>query len=133
MAESIGERIKALREERGWSLSALASTVLISKSYLHDLENGTAANPSAEILYNIAVALGTTVGYLLGRRANPLVLDPEETPPDIPASLEEFARDADVPDEDKRRLACIKYHGRQPKTKEDWAYLYETIKRVTRD
>jgi len=107
--------------------------VSISKSYLHDLENNATANPSAEILYSIALALRTTVGYLLGRRANPLTLDPDEVPPDIPASLEEFARDVGLPDEHKRRLACIKYDGRQPKTKEDWAYLYETIKRVTRD
>ncbi|WP_058043201.1 tetratricopeptide repeat protein [Streptomyces roseifaciens] len=39
----IGERIRALRMERGWSLSQLSQLVNYSKSYLSRVENGTRA------------------------------------------------------------------------------------------
>jgi transcriptional regulator with XRE-family HTH domain len=128
---TVGGRIRRLREKKGMTLSALANAATVSKSYLHDLENGPEAKPSAEILYNIAQALDTTVAFLLGRRRDPLPAAELEAPFEIPATLEEFARQKGIPEDDKRRLACIRYRGRQPKTAEDWAYLYETIRRVT--
>jgi transcriptional regulator with XRE-family HTH domain len=128
---SVGDRIRIRREELGISLSALADAAGISKSYLHELESNPTAKPSAEVLYNLALPLDTTVGFLLGRRRNPAPVEGEEAPLEIPPSLEEFARKHRIPEDDKRRLACIKYRGQQPKTAEDWAYLYETIRRVT--
>ena len=130
---SVGDRVRIRREELGISLSALADAAGISKGYLHELESNPTAKPSAEVLYNLALALDTTVGFLLGRRRNPAPVEEQEAPLEIPPSLEEFARKHRIPEDDKRRLACIKYRGQQPKTVEDWAYLYETIKRVVRD
>lgn len=128
----VGERVRIRREERRVSLSALADAAAISKSYLHELESNPNAKPSAEVLYNLAQALETTVGFLLGRRRNPVEMVGEEAPLEIPPSLEAFAKKQRIPEDDKRRLACIRYRGQQPKTVEDWAYLYETIRRVTR-
>lgn len=131
-ATTLGGRISSSRIEKGLSLSRLADMAGISKGYLHELENDQAAKPSAEILYNIGIALDTTVGYLLGRRRNPLEDREAADQIAIPESLERFAREDRISEEDKRRLACIKYRNQQPKTVEDWRYLYETIKRVVR-
>jgi len=133
-ASTIGQRIKQMRAAKELSLSRLADLAGISKGYLHDLENDQASKPSAEILYSVALALDTTVGFLLGRRRNPGASEEKDSgnPMPIPASLEQFAREDRIPEEDKRRLACIKYRNEQPKTPEDWRYLYETIKRIIR-
>lgn len=64
---TIGQRINALRTARGATLSHLAAEVGVSKSYIHAIENSPDAKPSAEIAYDLARALGTTVGYLIGR------------------------------------------------------------------
>lgn len=126
---SVGERIKARREELKMSLNQLADAAGISKSALHDLETRPNVRPSAESLYNIAESLDTTVAFLLGKRRNPMNQEPTVA---IPAELEEFARREKLTEEDKRRLACIKYRDRQPKTVEDWDFVYQAIKRATR-
>lgn len=126
--QTVGERIKARREERGLSLNQVADAAGISKSALHDLETKPNVRPSAELLYNVAEALDTTVAFLLGKRRNPL--SDEETV-EIPQSLAEFARDAKLTVEETRRLACIKYRGRQPKTAGDWEFIYQAIRRST--
>lgn len=127
--QTVGERIKARREELAMSLNQVADAAGISKSALHDLEIRPNVRPSAELLYNIAEVLDTTVAFLLGKRRNPMS---EEATIAIPASLEEFARREKLTEEEKRRLACIKYRDRQPKTVEDWDFVYQAIRRATR-
>jgi transcriptional regulator with XRE-family HTH domain len=127
---TLGKRITARRQAKGFTLSQLADIAKVSKGYVSELESDQAAKPSAEVLYNIADALDTTVGYLLGRRRNPLIDAHDGTELVIPPALEEFARQDRIPDEDKRRLACIEYRGKQPKTAADWRYLYDTLKRM---
>lgn len=129
-ANTVGQRIKEMRLGRGLSLSRLADLANVSKGYLHELENDQALKPSAEILYNISLALDTTVGFLLGRRRNPLEDKENSQTMVIPETLEQFAHQYRIPEEDKRRLACIKYRNQQPKSVEDWRYLYDTIKQV---
>jgi len=41
----IGERIKRLREKKGYSITELARLADISKSYLSQLERGMQCNP----------------------------------------------------------------------------------------
>lgn len=61
-----GDRIKALRTERGLTLEQLAQATGSSKSYIWELENKNPPRPSAEKLSAIATALDVTVDYLLG-------------------------------------------------------------------
>lgn len=68
---SIGDRIKELRERRGWSKSKLAKMAKISQGNLSDIENGKIHSPSGVVLKKIADALGTTSDYLLGRTDSP--------------------------------------------------------------
>ncbi len=127
---SVGERIKQRREEKGQSASRLAEAAGISKSYLHEIENGASVMPSAEVLFNLAEALETSVAVLLGRRAT---VTAQNSTPHISASLKEYAIDNNLEEEEVHRLACIKYRNRAPKRKEDWAFIHEAIKRAIGD
>lgn len=64
MSKRLGEKIKRLRKEKGYSLEKLAEMADTSKSYVWELENRDSSNPAAEKLKKIADALGVTVDYL---------------------------------------------------------------------
>jgi XRE family transcriptional regulator of biofilm formation len=124
----LGERIRQRREEKGISGAELARRANVSKGYLSTIESsdeGNAPRPSADVLFRIATALGTSAADLLGqevRRASRR----------IPPSLREFLKDRDLPEEDVAMLAGIKFRGAQPASAEDWAFLYESIRRSIR-
>lgn len=65
MPETLGEKIRTLRKERGMTLEQLAQASGSSKSYIWELENRNPPRPSAEKLSRIAEELGTTIEYLL--------------------------------------------------------------------
>ena len=121
--ETIGQRIKRYREDKGMSQSGLAVDTGIAKSYLWSLEkDATATRPSADTLYKIAKALGVTMSVLLGRE---LLSDP---PQGVPPGLVEFAKDYELPESDVQMLAAIQFRGERPQTKERWAYIYNAIR-----
>ena len=65
MSTTIGEKIKALREEKGYTLDELAQRAGSSKSYVWELENRNPPRPSAEKLAKIAGALEVTMDYFI--------------------------------------------------------------------
>ncbi len=65
MPNVLGEKIRRLRKNKGFSLERLAELTESSKSYIWELENKNPPRPSAEKLARIAVELGTTMEYLL--------------------------------------------------------------------
>jgi transcriptional regulator with XRE-family HTH domain len=65
MPTRLGEKIKALRKERGMTLDALSLAADMSKSYLWELENRDSPRPSAEKLAALAIALSMDVSYFL--------------------------------------------------------------------
>ena len=62
---SLGEKIKQLRKERGYTLEQLGEMTESSKSYIWELENKNPPRPSAEKIGKIASALGVTSEYLM--------------------------------------------------------------------
>lgn len=60
----IGQRVGELREQAGFSKSALADASGLSRQYLTKIEFGN-ANPTAAALSRIAAALGVTLEELL--------------------------------------------------------------------
>ena len=62
----IGQRIKKLREMKGYSITELADLAKVSKSYLSYIERNLQNNPSVQFIAKIAAPLDTTVEYLLG-------------------------------------------------------------------
>lgn len=122
--DQVAKMIRERREEIGMSLSELARTSGVSKGYLWKLEQGEgAARPSGRSLFKIAGALDTSMSQLLGRE---VMVDP---PHEIPRSLTAFAKDHSLNDKEISMLAAIKYRGRQPEKKEDWAFLWDAIQR----
>lgn len=60
----LAETVRQLRECRGLDQKQLAGLVKTSHSRISDIENGK-GNPTLETLQRLAVALGTTVEYLV--------------------------------------------------------------------
>src|SRR5438552_1234073 len=79
---TVGERIKQVREAKGWTQEKLADEAKISKGFLSDVENH-GKNISLDLLLRVATALGASVGYLATGEANqagkrkPVVIPPE--------------------------------------------------------
>lgn len=69
----IGERIKALREKKGYSITKLAELAGVSKSYLSYIERNVQNNPSLQVLAKIAFHLDSNIEYLLGEDLTPKV------------------------------------------------------------
>jgi len=124
---ALGAEIKRRREEQGLSLTDLARMAGVSKGYLSQIENELAPRPSAQTLFKVARALGTSVGELLAGTPEAA----EAVDVEVPESLREFARLERIPEEDIRMLARIRYRGRAPRTMEDWRFIYESIRRST--
>jgi hypothetical protein len=47
----------------------------------------------------------------------------------IPSQLAELAAEIQLLDEDVQMLARIRFRGRWPRTKDDWRFLWESIRR----
>ncbi|MFZ0446774.1 MAG: helix-turn-helix domain-containing protein [Bacillus sp. (in: firmicutes)] len=62
----IGERIKQLRLEKGYSITELAEVSGVSKSYLSYIERNLQTNPSLQFLTKLLVPLDTTIEVLIG-------------------------------------------------------------------
>ena len=126
--QSLGSRLREARTEQSLSLTEVASRAGISKSYLSQLERGASKTPSHDVLRRLATALGATTANLTGISET---WQPGEADK-FPASLRAFASGANIPSTDVEMLAGIHYRGKQPGQPDDWAHIYETIKRTVR-
>lgn len=63
--DSIADRLKRLRNERGWSLERLSTACGVSRSMLSQIERGQ-ANPTLAVALRIAAAFEMTIGELVG-------------------------------------------------------------------
>jgi transcriptional regulator with XRE-family HTH domain len=62
--EHLGQRVKKLRAERGWSLDQLAAASGVSRSMLSEIEREK-ANPTLAVTFRIAAAFGMTLAELV--------------------------------------------------------------------
>jgi transcriptional regulator with XRE-family HTH domain len=62
---ALGDRIRELRKEKGYTLEKLAELSDSSKSYIWELENKNPPRPSADKVAKIAAVLGVTADYLI--------------------------------------------------------------------
>lgn len=72
LAVRIGERLRALRKERGMTLAVLAQQAGISTSYLSAVEKG-ANLPSLQVLAGLTDALGVSIPSVLADEGSPHV------------------------------------------------------------
>jgi transcriptional regulator with XRE-family HTH domain len=100
-ADAVGRRVRALREERGMSLSTLARLAGVGKATLSGLENGT-RNPTLETLYAITAQLGVPLTAVLAEPA----AEPAVRGAAVSAILLEVFEDADATYELYRMLVA---------------------------
>jgi transcriptional regulator with XRE-family HTH domain len=84
---TVGERIREVREARGWTQEKLAEAAKISKSFLSEVET-KGKNISLELLLRVATALDASVEYLATGRGDEAK---SRKPIVIPAELSQAA------------------------------------------
>jgi transcriptional regulator with XRE-family HTH domain len=129
---NLSQRIRQLREKKNFSLNKLAEVAGVSKAYLSQLENNVSKQPSAEVLFKIASALGTTIAELLDKPVRVHSDDFQEVPKGLRKLIDERGEVLDIREEDVKMLMNIRYRGKQPTTVEDWEHILQTIRIVMR-
>lgn len=129
----IGRRIANLRKLKNLTLPELAERSGVSKGYISQLENEIIASPSIDSVKKLADAMDVTIADLLELpAARSGVMVTEELDKGLGEFLEERRRKGrPVPEDIINALSQIKTRKKGRMSKEDWAYLYETINRVT--
>lgn len=65
MARTLGDYLKQLREQKGWTMTEAAEKTGIHRSYLWLLEDGQRQSPRPEILKKLSLGYGINVNELL--------------------------------------------------------------------
>ena len=99
MSSPLGDKINALRKQKGLSLEQLAEITDSSKSYLWELENKDAPNPSIDKVSRLASALEVTPEFLLSGAAG--------TPDEKVVDEVFFRKYQSLPDLEKKKLRRI--------------------------
>jgi transcriptional regulator with XRE-family HTH domain len=123
-ANTVGERIQRLLEDRKMTLGDLHRQSGVAKGYLSELINedeGSRRKPSAETLYAIGTVLGASVADLLGKTR------PADEMSSWPPGLADYVRASSIPPQEARMLAGISTRGRTPRTAEDWKAVHRMI------
>ncbi|CEG28656.1 helix-turn-helix domain-containing protein [Bacillus sp. B-jedd] len=108
----IGERIKKLREQKGYSLSELAELAHVSKSYLSGMERDLNKNPSIHFLFKVAKPLDVSIGFLLtGMNHEVLDLDNNDNnlDPEWKKMIEKAIEDGINKNDFKEYISYIKF------------------------
>lgn len=95
----LGEKIRYLRKLKKLSLDQLAELTGSSKSYIWELENKVAPNPSADKVAKLAVALEVTTEFLLIENA--------ATPDERVTDEAFFRKYQTMPEETKKKIRRI--------------------------
>ncbi|MFK7694583.1 helix-turn-helix domain-containing protein [Paenibacillus sp. HJGM_3] len=74
----IGQRVKQLRIEKGWSLNELAERAGVAKSYLSSIERDIQSNPSIHFLEKISAVLDVPIQTFF--QPQPRMEEPELDP-----------------------------------------------------
>lgn len=77
-----GERLKALRKEKGLTQEQLAAIIGVERSSIGKYEGKSKIIPSDDVKYRIAELFGVTVDYLMGYTDNRQPIDPSSTSTD---------------------------------------------------
>lgn len=125
--------IAILRKLKSLTLPELAERSGVSKGYISQLENEIIASPSIDSVKKIADAMDVTIADLLEiPEARSMMMVMEEIDKGLEEFLEERRRKGNpVPEDIVKALSQLKTRKKGHMSKEDWAYLCETISRVT--
>lgn len=80
---SLGERLRRLREDRGWTQTEVADRLNVSSVTVNRYESGE-RNPGSDMLIALADLFRVSIDYLLGRSDVPTVLPDATQTPHLP-------------------------------------------------
>ncbi len=129
-----GHLLRELRVSSGEKMMPFAVRSGIPRSNLYKLEAGE-ANPGALTLRRLAKAHGVTVASLLEEQEGPS-RPPQKAPDRTPASLAGFIEEWEsehrsrLPRDVVRSLAGLQFHGKRPRTREDWRVIHAFLARM---
>lgn len=131
---TVGERIKEVRESKGWTQEKLADESGISKSFLSEVEN-KGKNIGLELLLDVAHALGASVQYLAtGEGDEPIVRKSIEIPVELSRAAEQLhlthKETMDLLEAYNSVVARRSTRSRGVVSVEDWKHLHQAIKTV---
>lgn len=75
----IGRRILLSRRDLNWNQEELGKKSGVSRGHIAKMERGEVSNPSIDVLFRLADALGVSRAYLLGFTEDPLFELPAES------------------------------------------------------
>jgi len=75
---TLGEKIRAEREKRGWSQHELSRRAKVRQALLSALETGKQTDTTASVVKRLAMTLGVTMDYLGGMYNG--AIDPNVSP-----------------------------------------------------
>lgn len=131
--DTVGDRIRKLRQDKRLTLDQLSERTGISKGFLSDAENGN-RNVSSQNLLKIANELNASLDYLLrGTDTAP----PNPEPLSIPPELTEAARELNLSFADAEALLGMQRsvvarrsnEGIRKLTVEDWKEMHKALKK----
>lgn len=130
--ETIGDRIKSIREKKGMTQERLAEACGISKGFLSDVENNK-RNIGSQKLLSIANTLGASLEYLLrGATSKTEEVESVVIPPELSQAAEElqlsYSETLDVINAYKSVVARRADKFRRDLTVEEWKKLHRAIK-----
>jgi transcriptional regulator with XRE-family HTH domain len=131
-----GERIKHVREARGWTQDKLAQEAKISRGFLSEVEKH-GKNISLDLLLRIANALGASVAYLAtGEGSQPGERKPVLIPQELSEAAEQlrlsYPETLDLLEAYKSVVARRSNRQRGTMSVEDWKTLWDAVKHVIR-
>lgn len=131
--KTVGERIRQIRGDMGWTQERLAREAGLSKSFLSDIENNK-TRVSGDNLLKIAEVLGASLDYLMKGDTRQERDEPKSI--EIPVELSNAAEELSISFREAIMLLNIQRSivakrsstQRRQMGKEDWIRLYEKIK-----
>jgi len=131
---TVGERIKLVREARGWTQEKLADEAKISRGFLSEVEKH-GKNISLDLLLRIATALGASVGYLAtGDGDQPGERKPIMIPPELSQAAEElnlsYPATIDLLEAYNSVVARRSNRSKGTMSAKDWKELHAAVKSV---
>lgn len=131
--ESVGKRLRFIRDQKGLTLDQLAQKAGISKSFLWAVEQDR-SGISGEKLLQVANALGASLEFLL--RGEPAPDDYRPPVIEIPRELSEAAEELGLTyrqtvallDVHRSIIARRSSNSRLPMTREEWFQLFDGVK-----
>lgn len=128
----IGKKILYLRKSKNMTLPELAERSGLSKGYISQLENEKIISPSIDTIKKLADSLNVTLADLLEVPSVSTSRIPEKMDKGLEELIEERRRKGNpIPEDIIKSLIQIKTRKKGFMSKEDWAYLCETIYRVS--